>query len=120
MKYFLIGILIFAWVLVFVKNPENNKIEKNKKEIKQEEFKVGDVVKNNYGELLEIVPYKEFRAWKFEKGYWNSFTDGYEKTTLYYCKNQKGTYYSTECKKDVTKATKIEEFIFKNGGKENE
>lgn len=120
MRYILIAILIFAWTLTFMSHSENKKFEESEKKIKEEEFKIGTVIKNNYGNLLEIVPYKEFRTWKIEKGYWSGFTAEYEKTTLYYCKNQKGTYYSTECKKDVTKATKIEEFIFKNGGKENE
>lgn len=124
MRYFVYIFVIAALIgTVFVTYGETREkeLEKIKKEIKEKEkFKPGDVVKNNYGNLLEIVPYKEFRAWKIEKGYWSGFTVDYEKTTLYYCKNQKGTYYSTECKKDVTKATKIEEFIFKNGGKENE
>jgi hypothetical protein len=109
---------MLACVLIILGNIQ---VKTEQKEKKEEEFKIGTVIKNNYGNLLEIVPYKEFRAWKIEKGYWSSgFTAEYEKTTLYYCKNQKGTYYSTECKKDVTKVTKIEEFIFKNGGKENE
>lgn len=112
---------MLAWVLIILGNIQVRTEQKERKvEKKQEEFKVGDIVKNNYGNLLEIVPYKEFRAWKIEKGYWGGFTAECEKTTLYYCKNQKGTYYSTECKGYVTKVTKIEEFIFKNGGKENE
>ena len=120
MRYILIALLTFAWILAFSSHSENKKFEESEKQFKKENFKPGDVVKNKYGELLEIVPFKEFRAWKLEKGYWNIFTAEYEETTFYYCKNQKGTYYSTECNKDVTKVTKIEEFIFKNGGKENE
>lgn len=120
MRYILIAILIFAWTLTFMSHSENKKFEESEKQFKKEEFKVGDVVKNKYGSLLEIVPYREYRKWMLDNRYWNEFTAEYERTTLYYCKNQKGTFYSTECNKDVTKVTKIEEFIFKNGGKENE
>ena len=117
MRYFLYALLIFAWLLIFFGNPENKKFEERKVEKKEEKFKIGTVVKNKYGNLLEIVPYREYRKWKIDNKYWSEFTTEYEKTTLYYCKNQKGTFYSTECNKDVTKVTKIEEFIFKNGGK---
>ena len=122
MRYIIYIFVIAALIgSVFAMETREKELEKNKNEIKEEEkFEVGTVVKNKYGSLLEIVPYREYRTWMLDNRYWNEFTTEYERTTLYYCKNQKGTYYSIECKKDVTKVTKIEEFIFKNGGKENE
>ena len=107
MRYILIAILIFAWVLVFVKNPENNKIEKNKKEIKQEEFKVGDVVIEIKTQLYYIVIDEKEMECKVPNG----------EIPVKQIKNgQKYTAYPEE----IRKVTKIEEFIFKNGGKENE
>lgn len=118
MRLTIILLLVLAWVLIFLGNIQVRTEQKERKvEKKEEKFKVGDVVKNKYGNLLEIVPYREYKKWQLDNRFWNEFTTEYEKTTLYYCKNQKGTFYSTECNKDVTKVTKIEEFIFKNGGK---
>lgn len=124
MKLFIIVFLV-CLAMVTSEDAKKKWKEINQKEkkiiVKEEEnFKVGDIVKNEIGEILEIVPYREYREWNFKKKYWSEYYFENERINIYYCKNKRGTWYSTENIKNVTKATKIEEFIFKNGGKENE
>lgn len=116
-------IIVFLVCLAMVTSEDAKKrwkeIKKEEKKIivkEEENFKVGDIVTENTGDFFELVSYKEFREERLKKGYtcWQREDD------YYYGKSIKGDYYATLGKKSIRKATKIEEFIFKNGGKENE
>lgn len=109
MRYIIYIFVIIAAIMTWIvlDNYENAKNKEPNKEIKKENFKVGDVVIEIKTQLYYIVIDEKEMECKVPKG----------EIPVKQIKNgQKYKAYPEE----IRKATKIEEFIFKNGGKENE